>query len=240
MMILLTPVFGMAGQNLNLVCDEWAPYQIVENGKVTGFSTEVVESVFRRMNVSVESITAFPWKRAVVVFEKGKADALFSANYTEERTKFARYPQESIVESPWVLWVRSEDEAIFKSWEDLRGKRIGVVRGYSYTDEFWNFIKKNATYDEVTSDEINFRKLDACRVDYVAAELGNGLYIIKKLGLNSIHPLMETPLKSDGLYIMFNKSKISAEFVEQFSGELAKFKKESVYQYIHEKYFGKK
>lgn len=230
-------VAGADVKPLDIICDEWPPYQIVENNQVGGFSTKIIEMVFKRMSIDIKSITHYPWKRALNLIEIGKADALYSANLTESRTKFAFYPEEAIVNSPWVMWVREEDELKFRSFNDLLGKRVGMVRGYSYTPELWNFVKNHDLYEEVSDDELNFNKLNAGRVDFIPAELGNGLYMIKKLNLNKIIPLMENPIKTDGLYIIFNKNTVKKSLVDKFSDELKKLKQEALYQYLYDEYF---
>ncbi|MGL1930585.1 MAG: transporter substrate-binding domain-containing protein [Desulfotalea sp.] len=224
-------------KKINIICDEWAPYQIVENGNVSGFSTKIVEIVLKRMNVDVVNIEAYPWKRAISMLEKGGADALFSANYTKKRSNFAYYPEETIVNSPWVMWVREEDDLKFESFDDLLGKRIGLVRGYSYTTDLWDFVKKHNIYEEVVNDEQNFRKLNAGRIDYITAELGNGLYIVKTLGIDKIIPLKDNPIKSVGLYIIFSQKNVPKSFVDKFSDELKKLKQESLYKFLYDEYF---
>ena len=224
-------------KNIDVTCDEWPPYQIKKNDYVSGFSTKVVKTVFERMKVNIKSIKVYPWKRAITMVEKGKTDALFSANYTKDRTNFALYPEEKIVNSPWVMWVREEEELKFESFDDLLGKKVGLVRGYSYTTDLWNFVKKHNIYEEVTNDELNFKKLNAGRVDFIAAELGNGFYIAKKMELNKIIPLENNPIKSDGLYIIFNKKNVPKSFVDKFSNELKKLKQESLYKFLYEEYF---
>ncbi len=226
----------LSAQEMELICDEWPPYQIVENSHVTGFGTEIVKTVLERMGVNISSLNVYPWKRAITMMEKGEAHALFSANYAKEREAFARYPEEALIQSPWVLWVR-EDGLKFDSFEDLKGKRIGVVRGYSYTPEFLDFIQKNAVVDDVTDDETNFRKLNGGRIDYAVAEMGNGYHLLKKLKLNRIVPIKDKPIKSDGLYLIFNKNRVSKETAERFSAELKKFKQEEAYQILYRQYF---
>lgn len=224
-------------KKLYVICDEWPPYQILEGKRLSGFSTKVVETVFERMKTAIRPVKIFPWKRAITMIETGMADALFSANYTEERTRFAFYPEESIVSSPWVMWVREDEGFKFNSLNDLLGKKVGMVRGYSYTSELWNFVEKHNIYEEVPNDEINFRKLNAGRVDFIPAELGNGLHIVKKLKLNNIIPLTKNPVKTDGLYIIFNKNSVSRAFVDQFSDELQNLKKEPLYRDLYNEYF---
>ena len=120
-------------------------------------------------------------------------------------------------------------------------KKIGLVRGYSYTPEFWEFAAKYMTYQEITNDEILFKMLNEGRFDYILAELGNGIHTVKKLGLdNIIIPLKSNPIKFDGLYVIFTKKNISQSFVDEFSAELKKFKQDPLYQEIYDEYFSVK
>ncbi|MGI0115371.1 substrate-binding periplasmic protein [Zooshikella sp. RANM57] len=223
--------------SIEVICDIWPPYQTINNNQVGGFSTEIIKLVFKRLNVKVKKIRNYPWKRAITMIEKGEIDALYSANFTKDRTNFAYYPDEMIIVSPWFLWIKEEDNLKFNSLTDLSGKSIGVVRGYSYTKEFWQYIKNNSIYKEAVNDEQNFSMLNAGRVDFISAELGNGLYTIQKLGLSNIKALTKKPIKVDGLYIIFNKKTIPKPFVKQFSKELKSLKQEPIYQFIYNQYF---
>jgi polar amino acid transport system substrate-binding protein len=225
---------------ITLVCDEWPPYQVTEKNRVSGFCTKVVEEVFKKMGVKIAGLDVYPWKRAIAMLEMGKTDALFSANFTRERTAYAHYPKEPLIQSPWVVWVREEDGFTFNALSDLKYKKVGVVRGYSYTGEFWDYIKKNAKPDEVTDDETNFKKLNAARIDCTVAELGNGYHILKELKIKRIIPLKNRPIKEDGLYVLFNKTTISEAFVKKFSAELKKVKEGLLYPYLYNEYLGEK
>lgn len=222
---------------LYVICDEWPPYQLIEDNHVSGFSTKIVEIVFERIGVKLEHIEVYPWKRAIHMIEHGEADALFSANFTKNRSEFAHYPEETLVNSPWVMWVKKDSKLDFKSFDDLYGKRVGVVMGYSYTTEFWKYLKRLKNYEEVHNDEINLKKLNAGRIDFVPAELGNSLYIANRSKLNKIIPLITRPIKTDGLYIIFNKSNVKKSLVDQFSNELKKLKQEPIYKKLYEKHF---
>lgn len=226
-------------QKIDVICDVWPPYQFLEHGRLGGFSTKVVKEIFRRMGVEVQSLESYPWKRALYMIEKNKTDALFSANFTQERMEFAYYPEEEIVQSPWVVWSREEDEFEYNSLDDLKGKSIGIVRGYSYTPKFLEFIKIHNNYDEAADDAINFKKLNLSRVDVAISELGNGYYVLKNLNIQKIVPHKNNPIKVDGLYVIFNKQTISESFVNRFSNELKKLKQESVYKIWYVEYFSR-
>ena len=222
---------------LTVICDDWPPYQISQKGKITGFCTRLVEETMRRMSVTIRPIEMYPWKRAMVMMESGQADALFSANFTRERVAFAHYPDEMLVKSPWVVWMRNDGNLSFNSLDDLKNRKIGLVRGYSYTPELWNFVKKNSHVEEVADDVTNFRKLNAGRIDFTVAELGNGLFILKSKRLGAIIPLKNRPIKEDGLFIIFNKNRIEKSFVDRFSAELKLLKSEPYYTVLKQEYF---
>ncbi|KXX65834.1 hypothetical protein AY586_08690 [Marichromatium gracile] len=224
---------------LNVICDLWAPYQMVVDGRLDGFSTQVVRRIFERLDVAVRETRVYPWKRAIIMLERGAADALFSANYTDARSAFALYPRQPLVESPWELWTSRELAATYQGLDDLRGHRVGVVRGYSYTPEFWAFVERHQVYEAAESDEQNFRKLQAGRLDFVIAEHGNAHHIIERLGmLDSAVPITAHPIKTDGIYIIFSKARVSPELVERFSVELDRFKQGPEYQQLLRDYLG--
>ncbi len=228
--------FGEA-KPLRLVCDHWPPYQISQEEKLTGFSVSLVDLVFKQMGTSIESLRVYPWKRALSYLEKGQADALFSANFNPARTEFAYYPEEKLIDSPWVLWGKKTGELREIAYSDLANRQIGVVSGYTYTKAFWQFLRTHGNYAAVTSDEQNFKKLAAGRVDYAVAELGNGLFLINKLKLSGIIPFMKHPVRTDGLYIIFNKQTVPKSFVVLFSKTLAGIKQGDEYQALYLKYF---
>ena len=236
--IILTffPVHGVnASEKDKLVCDIWPPYQIMSIDGVHGYSVSVVEAVYDRLNKPHPSVDSFPWKRAMDMVMHDRAIGIFSANHTPERAMYMHYPSEPLIVSPWVIWTRG---GRVESLDDLRGKTIGVVLGYSYTDEFWDFIEKYCNVEAVHSDEVNFVKLDAGRLDAVIAEYGNGYYLVTSKGMKNIVPNMGVVVKEDGLYVAFNRELVSQSFVDDFSRELVEFKKTDQYRSLLRKYFG--
>ena len=218
-----------------LVCDIWPPYQFKQAGHLSGYSTDMVREVYASMGITSETITPFPWKRALTIVETGNADALFSANFTADRLTFARYPEEPLFETPWIIWTHKGRSVA--SLEDLKGKRVGVVIGYSYTPEFWQFIETYCTVEKVSLDEINFKKLEFGRIDATVAEYGNGLHLLRTLRLQSVVPQPEVEIKRDGLYILFNRKNVPQSFVDEFTKKLKEFKKSARHKELREKYF---
>lgn len=234
-MVFATP-FATAAEPPKLVCDIWPPYQIETPTGVTGMTVEIVESVYHRMGITQFKLRALPWKRAMDAIRFHEADALFSANYTKERAVFLHYPKESLFESSWVIWTK-RDKGIH-TLDDLKGKTVGVVLGYSYTPEFWNFIETYCKIEKIHADAVNFKKLRLNRLDATVAEYGNGLSLAREVGDPDIVPVPEIEIKRDGLYIAFDRQRVSEEVVQRFSDALKAFKQTDEYQRIRGKYLG--
>lgn len=228
-----------SGTSLNLGTDDFPPYEFEKNGEVTGLCTEIVKKVIQRLNMDVNSLKIYPWKRGMFNLEHGIIDALYTAGRDKEREKKFIYPSEELIMTRWVLFIKKKDTNILKfdSLKDLRGKKIGVTLGYNYTPEFWDFLKQEQNYEEVRTNAQNFKKLAASRLDYVVSEYGVGLFILKKLKLNDkITALLNNLIKIEPQYIMFSRKTITEGFVRKFSDELTTFKTTSQYQIIMDKY----
>ncbi|BBD06916.1 ABC-type transporter, periplasmic subunit family 3 [Desulfovibrio ferrophilus] len=218
---------------MRLGTDEWPPYEYsTPNGEITGIATDLLKEVFSRMDAPVASLESFPWARGLKQIEAGRLDVLFSANYDETRLRYVRYPKGDLVLSQWVFFVRSEDRErlTFNSFDDLKDHRIGVVRDYSYTPEFSDFIEKNKSAVVVSSDRANLELLLRGRVDYALCDYLNCLQLVNQDRLEGqIFPLDDKPLANIYLYPMFNRSTVSQEFVDRFDEVLLGLKREARY-----------
>jgi len=228
-----------AAAPLQLVTDQWVPYENLSDAAAPGFSTEVLRGVFAAMKQEV-SFAEFPWARAAQLVFRGERDGIFTAFYNEERARYCHFPSEPLARDKWIFFVRTADvgRLRFASFDDLVGHDIAVLRGASISPEFWDFARRHQHVVETASDEANFRMLEAGRVDYVVASHVNGTRLISSLGFTGkIAPLPSRSLKEDNLYVVFSKQRVSAEFVAQFSNALRRFKQTAAFRAIYRKYF---
>jgi len=233
-------------KELTIATDDWPPYEfkVGEPGNeyISGFSTEVIQAVLKKMNIGIKGkIVQYPWARAEKMVIDGEADMIFTAATSEKRAQITHYPTESLMESSWSFFIRKEDEGKLKydTFDDLKGKKIGVVRAYSYTPELWAFMEKEKNFDEVVNDELNVKKLMAKRIDFIAMDFGNGMALLKKMGLADKVIVLKNPIKVASLYAIFSQKTIDKDFVDKFSAELKSLKTTPEYKAIYDKYFGK-
>ncbi len=229
-------------KSLDIACDSaWPPYGFKENGKLTGFAVDVVKGVMKNMGIDA-TITSYTWKRAEKRVLSGKADALFCASKKAKRMKKCYYPKEPLFDSQYVFFIKKSNSGKLKydSLEDLKGHKVGVTLGYSYNKKLWNSLKANKNYSSVKSDRLNMKKLAAGKIDYFPCELGTGVSLMKKLGVEDQITFLKKPVIKKPYFIIFNKQRMgnSTAFVEKFSQALKEFKKTDAYKKIYTKYLG--
>jgi polar amino acid transport system substrate-binding protein len=238
--------FAAESRKMKIATDIWPPYEfqvgVPGNESMSGFSTEVILAVFKQMNIAIDGkISPYPWARAEAMIIDGSVDVLYTAAPSDKRALVTLYPSESLMESSWSFFIRKEDTARLKfdSLNDLKGKKVGVVRAYAYTPELWAFLEAEKNYEDVIKDDQNVNKLVANRVDYIAMDYGNGLALLKSMGLLDKVVALKNPIKPISLYAIFSKKTVDKAVVDEFSEKLKAFKKTKEYQVIFDKYFGK-
>lgn len=240
--IVLASVFlwgasSCAQTSLKIATEEWPPYVYEQDGKVAGYSIDILQSVFAEMGVTI-TYEQYPWKRALKGVFSGTSDALFHASKNEERQQYCYYPEEYLAQSSYVFFIRKEDAGRLKfdSFDDLVGHDVGITQGYSYTPDLLEFLNTHKLAISTVSDESNLRMLAKRRIEYFPTDVLNGLYLIKKLGLQDQLTYLPKPIFGKPYFIMFNKHNVSLEFVETFSAALAAFKQTEAFRLIEAKY----
>lgn len=224
---------------LQLVTDQWVPYENLSDAMAPGFSTEVLKQVFAAMGQDV-SFEEFPWPRALRLVFRGERDALFTTLYNDERGRFCYFPNEPLLREKWVFFVRVSDAGRlkFSSFDDLVGHDIAVQRDAVVSPEFWDFVHQHRNFTETASGEANFQMLEAGRVDYAVLVFSQGMRLIGSLGLDGkVQPLLSRSLKEGDMYVIFSKERVSPAFVDAFSAALHQFKHIEAFRAIYGKYF---
>ena len=194
------------------------PFMFAKEGRAAGVYPALMSAAFRDMKVSV-LIEAKPWARALAEIEAGKA-GVGGIYKNSERLKRFDYSEALFVERI-NIYSRRKDGARYTSLQALKGNRVGVIRGWSYGDSFDDLRKSGAIVAEDTgSDEQNFAKLEAGRLDAVLAIAEAAEPQLKK------HSTLELAgtMVENATYLAFNKSAGMLSFIERFNAALARLK----------------
>ncbi|MHC1728271.1 MAG: substrate-binding periplasmic protein [Syntrophobacteraceae bacterium] len=227
---------GLAVTTLVIATGEHPPY-VSENQKES-FMTEVLHEVAHEMGVRFE-FRFMPWKRCELAVEKLEAWGAIPYVITPEREKKFDFSERLYnKQSKFFFYSRSGTykQIPYADLSDLKGYRIGGVRGYYYEQAF---LEAGLDVEYVTAEELNFRKLQAGRVDLIPAEVVLGFHIIRKLFPLEVGNFftLSKPLDASGNYLMTSKQyPDSQNLLTKFNVALKKIKGNGVYQRILDKH----
>ncbi|WP_137937977.1 transporter substrate-binding domain-containing protein [Chitinivorax sp. B] len=154
--------------DFNAYTEDLPPLNYDEGGKVTGFSTELLKMVMADAGMAVK-ITLLPWARATLLAQQDPDGVLYTLTRTKEREDqylwLGPISRRRIV----LLKLASRPEVDPVSIEDAKRFRVGAIFESATMKRLvqLGFTEGN-TLDVAPSDNSNFKKLLAKRVDMIA------------------------------------------------------------------------
>lgn len=211
------------------------PFMYEMEGKAAGLYPAITEALFQYIQVPV-AIKALPWKRALMEADKG--DMGIAGIYkTKERLKKYDYSHE-IFKEKLVIFILKENAFPFKNIRDLRGKKIGVIRGWSYGDEF-DAARKEGLFqtEETKADDQNFGKLVKNRIDCVLAIEESGQQLLAQPIYKEKIIQLNQPVTVNATYIIFPKKAKQKALISKIDAALDKMKATEEYNVLVQKVF---
>ena len=214
-------------EELKLCGVQWPPFTYSETGKIVkGISFEVYTEAFHRLNIKFKA-QELPWPRCLKYVKEGKYDAVID-NAALKPFLYGKYPTGVYSLAMYVRHGFPQEKFL---WEDIKGKKVGMVRGYDYTEKIVQF--EGWKPDFATTDEMMLRKLQGNRYDYAICDIFAAPILADKLGIKI---KMLTPLiDSTKLYLVFNKR--HAEIVKKYDRAIGEMIKDGAMDMIFKKYF---
>lgn len=136
-----------------------------DSAQLQGFSWDVVRESLHEMGYTIRLIVV-PWERGMSYVRQGKVDVLFPTAKTDERSKFLDFSGEIVNSAEYMIYVPASRDIQWEGLQSLRGKRVAVIRGWSYGNAW---IEENDIQKEVLDGILQcFQMLDRDRVYGVA------------------------------------------------------------------------
>ena len=229
-----------AADELRIVTEELPPYNMTQNGQVTGLSTEVVQAVLKEVGMQ-GNIQSMPWARAYDIALNSENVMIYSITRTEQREKLFKWVG-VIAPTRMFLFTRADANLRIKTLDDARKYQIATVNedaGEQYLVAKGFVIGKNL--QSSNKYEFNYEKLRLGRVDmWVSNEL-NAYYLVRQAGDNPhtvlSHALLLDDISRDGggLDMAFSLKTPDA-VVERFRKALETIKKNGTYESLQKKW----
>lgn len=206
------------------------PFMYTANAAATGVYPALIAEAFKRMKVDVE-FAAEPWKRALEGLDNGK-NAVGGIYKNSERLKKYDY-SDKLFDEVIIVYVPKGKKSVFNGVDSLKGKTVGVIRGWSYGDDFDNAVKaKVISVEKVSGDSQNFSKLDKGRLDAVLAIKESAEAAIASASLADKVEAVDPPLSSSPSYLAFAKSANKTDLIAKFNVAISGMRKDGSFDKI--------
>lgn len=208
----------------------YKPFNFKENGKLTGFDVEIGQALAEKMGMQPKPVTN-PWETLIQGLQSKKYDAIIGSMTITDKRKEAVNFSNTYYRSGAQIFV-AENNRDIKTPEDLKGKRIGVVKASTYKDLASKYTDKIVEYD---SDITALMDLPTNRLDAVITDQMVGFRVIKE-GAVKIKDVGQ-PLTHDDQGIAVRKDE--TQLLNNINKALDEIIKDGTYQKISEKWFGR-
>lgn len=234
----VAPGHAQESFKVRVLTSEFPPYNYtLDNGKVTGLSTEIVQAVLQDLGIKALPESK-PWARAYEEAKNTPNVLLHSITRTRERDTLFKWVG-VIAPANYSLWaLKSRTDIAIRTIEDAKKYRIGTTN--SDVVEQYLQGQKHPVIDSVsgqTAYEQNIERLLLGRIDLWGVSTLPGYYFLTKMNAQDkvVRALPLDDIPGDGMYLAFG-AKTPDAVVEKFQAALETFKKKTQYQNLLKKY----
>jgi polar amino acid transport system substrate-binding protein len=207
------------------------PIPVHVEGPTRGLFVQVVREASDLAKLSTIHIEVMPPPRALRSFGAGESDALFPALDVsfEDGSPIVRTAEALDCKEDFVF--TRKGAPAYATLDELRGRRVGITRGYPYAREVTN--NKNFVIEEALSDEANIHKLLAGRIDAFVLDEKTGIKAFESLELKAqMQYDPSSPVSRQEVYVAFRNTPSGRVLARQFSDGMRKLKLSGRYQAI--------
>ncbi|WP_229509138.1 ABC transporter substrate-binding protein [Massilia sp. CCM 8734] len=152
------------------------------NGEFSGMAAEIIRAIAGELGQPVH-FELYPWARAQSMVAQGQADILVGPYKSPERLASFAFSERPFYQDQMVFFSRSNAPFAWDgSYASLRDKRIVIINGWAYGDEF-NAARDQLTVSVTNSVESALTMLSHGRVDLFASNVRNTEPVIPLLAL---------------------------------------------------------
>lgn len=165
---------------------DFAPYSMMQQGRPAGIDVDVMREVIHRLGLDAE-IRLVPWTQLVTMFRTGKCDGAMGVFWTPDRERRALFAMEAPIHtSDFVLFTKVGNTFSFRSYDDLKTRRIGVPKGLAITEEFEQAeadgVFPTREYGDIAGA---VRELLAGQIDAFVGNIDVTYWQLKRMGMTS-------------------------------------------------------
>ncbi|MGN4983887.1 substrate-binding periplasmic protein [Aeromonas dhakensis] len=227
---------GGAAETLQVVTEDYAPYNYLEEAEVKGLGTEVVEAMLEEAGFEY-SLDIYPWARAISLARSRPNVLIYSiSRFPEREAQFQWIGVIARIDFHVFALAKRDDIKPFSQLSQARAWSIGTVRNdaleqYLISRNFSNLQRNN-------NHEANLLKLLMGRIDLWPVSQETAYYYARQAGygpstLKIVHDIED--FTGGDLYVAASL-KTSPEVVKRLQEALATIKQNGIYDGIVKRY----
>ena len=228
-LLVLSAGMAKAADTISVGFDESnPPLMYGADGEAKGVYPDLIAAIFAKMGTPLK-LYAAPWTR---VLQGADAGTNGVGGIYKNATREAKYDYSSaIYEEELAIYTTADKTFTYNNVEDLTGKSIGVIRGWSYGDDFDKARAANKfTVEDVERDQLNVKKLALGRLDAI---IGIPVSIddeVQKGGFSGQVKQLSNPLSKSPTFLIFAKSAAQTVLITKFNETLAAMRADGSYE----------
>jgi len=226
-----TPAYTSAA-TLTVLTEELPPLNYTQDGKLTGFSVDVVRELQRRVG-NTDPITVVPWARGYKEALEKPNTVLFSTVRTQERESLFQWVG-PLVRWQYVFYKKRGSPIRLNTLKDAR--RVGSIA--TYRDDAREQFLRERGFDNLDSSPKLVscaRKLMEGRVDLWLDSNLTASQVMRQIGFNGDEIEPALAFKSNYLYIAFSRS-TSAAIVQHWQIALDEMNRDRSFADIYQRW----
>ena len=219
---------------LQIITEEWPPYNYTENGVIKGFSVEIVEAIIKQLNLDYK-VLLLPGARGEKMLKEEKNIMSFSLFRTKKRENKFKWIG-PISDDAVYFYKKKGNPLKIKTLEDA--KNVNLISSF-HKGLVFDILKENGftNLSPVSNHLSSIKKVLKERVDLGVnlTPLGIKYYLRKAQISQDEIELTSVKLVAFPLYIACSKD-ISDETIAQWQKALDHIKSSGIYDKIYNKY----
>ena len=206
---------------------DYFPYNYYENGKLKGFSVDVLDYFEANSNYDFEFIV-LPWPRVLLFVALGKVDLVLTLFRTPEREHSYHFIEPAYGNEINQLFKLSDNKLEYSGQlEQLKPYSIGTIREYSYGTEFdqAEYLNKLPALSEAVLVKLLLNK----RTDLIVGNPFVFNQIISEQNKTSLVTVIEPPMAITPVYLALTKKRKDSLEINKILGRLTQKLKATPY-----------
>ncbi len=219
---------AQAQEKIQAVTEEFAPFNYTENGKVTGYSTRVVEEMLRRAGLSYE-LNSYPWSRSYKLAQTLPNVVIFTLARTPERENAFQWIGTLGKRRLYLYKLASRKDIQVESIDEAKKYWISVNREDAAEKLLLGFgFSYDRNLDLSPSDVASLNKLLAGRIDFITGSDYTVGYLLQKAGVKAGRLQRSITLVDQGEYYVAASKSTSPEVVRRLRAAYEQMEKDGV------------